>query len=352
VNEVVECRPTTGEERIMRACVLNQVQEPLQLVDVEEPELAAGEVLVELKAAALNRRDFWITQGKYPRIRTPVILGSDGAGVVSRIGPGLPEHWADRMGQEVTIYPGLDWGNSEVVQGDQFTVLGMPRNGTLASHVSVPADCVYAKPAHLSWVEAAALPVAGVTAWRAVFTRGRLQRGEHVLVSGVGGGVATFALLFAVAAGARVCVTSSSADKIGRAVTLGAVAGYDYNRADWHEAVIAAHGPAGLIVDSAGGPGYANLISLAAPGGRIVNYGATAGPPERVDLFKVFWRQLRLIGSTMGSPREFRAMLDFVGRHKIRPVIDQVFSLDQVNQALERLRHSGQFGKVVLELGN
>jgi NADPH:quinone reductase-like Zn-dependent oxidoreductase len=214
--------------------------------------------------------------------------------------------------------------------------------------VKVPAEYLHIKPNHLSWEEAAALPLAGVTAYRATFTQGGLQAGETILVNGIGGGVATFALQFAVAAGANVWVTSSSQDKIKRAVELGATGGFDYNEGNWWKTMSGQAGSPSLIIDSAGGAGYGALLNLAAPGGRIVNYGATTGPAEKLDLFKIFWKQLTVQGSTMGSPADFAAMLAFVEKHQIRPIVDRVFPLADGNQALNLMKASPQFGKYVL----
>ena len=252
----------------MKALVLSKVKQPLRLEDRPAPLPAPGQALVALKAAALNRRDFWITRGMYPGVRTPVILGSDGAGVVAEVGNDVS---GDLVGQEVVINPGWDWGESEAAQSSAFRILGMPDDGTFAESVAVPAEYLHPKPTHLDWHEAAALPLAGVTAYRAVFSRGELQPGETMLVSGIGGGVAMFALQFAVAAGATVLVTSSSDEKITNAVELGATAGFNYRAEDWHKRLRAKHEPVDLIIDSAGGEGYGRLIGLAAAGGRIVN---------------------------------------------------------------------------------
>jgi zinc-binding alcohol dehydrogenase/oxidoreductase len=181
-----------------------------------------------------------------------------------------------------------------------------------------------------------------------VFTQGSLQSGETILVTGVGGGVATFALQFAVAAGANVWVTSSSSAKIDRAVELGAQGGFDYRDQGWWKQMSKDVGAPDLIVDSAGGSGYGALLNLADAGGRVVNYGATTGPPEKLDLFKLFWKQLHLIGSTMGSPADFTAMLKLVNEHKLRPVVDAVFPLEDGNTAVSRMESSPQFGKYVL----
>jgi zinc-binding alcohol dehydrogenase/oxidoreductase len=331
----------------LHALILNELNVPLQLDSRPDVEPGAGEAVVELRAAALNRRDYWITQGMYPGVKTPVILGSDGAGVVTKHGDAVSDRW---LNQPVIINPGWDWGDNPAAQSVQFRILGMPDDGTFATHVRVPACYLYSKPSHLNWHEAAALPLAGVTAYRAVFTQGRLQVGDRVLINGIGGGVATFALQYAVAAGASVYVTSSSPEKIERAIALGAKAGFNYTEEDWPKQFKAACGGADLIIDSAGGEGYAQLIELAAPAGRIVNYGATAGPPKKFDLFKLFWKQLHIVGSTMGSPEDFAAMLEFVDRLQLKPVVDRVFPLAEGNTALARMKDAKQFGKIVLEI--
>lgn len=330
----------------MKALVLTELKCPLQLEDRDALVPSPGEVVVALKAAALNRRDYWITQGMYPGIKLPVVLGSDGAGVVTRVGEGVSQ---DLLRREVIVNPGWNWGDRDAVQSDDFRILGMPHDGTFASEVKVPAMYLADKPQHMSWHEAAALPLAGVTGYRAVFTQGRLQAGERVLISGVGGGVATFALQYALAAGATVFVTSSSERKLEQAMQLGASAGFNYTVDGWHKQLLSAHGPVDLIIDSAGGDGYANLLDIAAPGGRIVNYGATAGPPKKLDLFKVFWKQLHLIGSTMGSPDDFAKMIEFVSEHTIKPIIDKVYPLAVGNDAIEQMKNSQQFGKLVID---
>lgn len=331
----------------MKALVLRNIRESLELEERSALKAAPGEVVVHLKAAALNRRDYWITQGMYPGIEPPVVLGSDGAGLVSQVGDGVDVTW---QGREVIVNPGLGWGETQAAQANDFQILGLPRDGTFATEVAVPANQLHPKPIHLSWEEAAALPLAGVTAYRALFSQGELQAGETVLITGIGGGVATFALQFAVAAGAKVWVTSSSPRKIQRAVQLGAQGGFDYTSETWAKECVKAAGPPNLTIDGAGGPGYAALLNLAAPGGRIVNYGATAGPPRKLDLFKVFWKQLRLQGSTMGSPADFAAMVDFVETNGIKPIIDYTFPLGDGNRAIAQMKTSPQFGKYVVTI--
>ncbi len=317
----------------------------LAVARVDDPRPAEGEVVVALRAAALNHRDVWIKTGQYAGLKWPCIPGSDGAGVVSEVGSGVDRSW---VGREVVINPSFNWGTEERAQGAQFQILGLPRDGTLAERIAVPVAQLAPRPAHLGWEEAAALPLAGLTAFRALFPRARLQPGERVLVSGVGGGVATFALQFAVAAGAQVWVTSGSSTKIARAVALGAKGGFDYTAIDWPaQAAAQVGGGFDVIVDSAGGEGFGRLIDAAVSGGRIVFFGATRGDAQ-LPVRKVFWRQLSLLGTTMGSPADWAAMTAFVAEKRIRPVVSEVFPLARAGDAFALMERGGQFGKIVV----
>lgn len=328
----------------MRALQLIAVNQ-LVLSELETPSPGVGEVRIRLKAAALNHRDHWIKVGQYAGLFFPSTPGSDGAGVVDATGEGVDRAW---MGREVIINPSLGWGDSEHAQGPAFNILGLPRQGTLAESVVVPAAQVSPKPSHLSWDQAAALPLAGLTAYRGLFSRARLESGDRVLVTGIGGGVALFALQFAVAAGAEVWVTSSSADKIAQAVALGARGGFDYRQPDWAKSAVATAGAFSVIIDGASGPGLDSLLDASAPGGRIVSYGATRGNPTSLAARKVFWRQLSLLGTTMGSPRDWASMLAFVQRHGVVPVVCQTLPIERAGDAFGHLERNDQFGKVVL----
>ncbi len=322
----------------MKAVRLHEIGGPQNLLvdDVAQPQPQAGETLVRMRAAALNHREVFITQGLYPNITLPCILGADGAG--------------EADGNAVVIDPTLGWGSDERVWSPDARILGVPRDGTFAEYVSVPAENVYEKPEHLSFEEAAALPLAGVTAFRATFTRGELRKGETVLITGIGGGVQTFVLLYAKAAGARVAVTSGSDEKLERAKALGADIAVNYKAdADWHKTVRKAAGAIDLIVDSAGGDTFAKATTIVRPGGRIVTYGGTTGD-AKIRMFPVFWNQLDIRGSSMGSPSDFRAMLRYVSEHRIKPVIDRVYGMQDVIAAAQRMNEAGQFGKIVLRI--
>ena len=331
----------------MKALVIKEPHQPLELQERPDLQPGEGQAVVKIRCAALNRRDFWITRGMYPGIQSGVILGSDGAGVVSQVGPGVDAAWE---GKEVIINPSLDWGRRQACFGDEFSILGLPVDGTFATEIVVPESQLHEKPEHLSWEEAAALPLAGLTAFRALFSQGGLQAGETILITGVGGGVATFLLQFAVAAGAKVWVNSSSQAKIGRAVEMGAEGGFLYTDETWPQQFLDAAGAPSLIVDSAAGPTYDTLIDLVEMGGRIVSFGATLGPPEKLEMRKVFWKQLRLQGSTMGSPADFAAMLEFTSGHGIKPMVETTYPLEEGNTAIEQMEVSPQFGKYVLRV--
>ncbi len=330
----------------MQAAVLSEVKQPIVPQSLPDPVAAAGQAVVRIRAAALNHRDLWIKLGQYANIRLPLVPGSDGAGVVESVGASSDAAW---IGREVIINPAIDWGDDPRAQGPKFHFVGLPGNGTFAEKLVVPVANLSAKPAHLTWEQAAALPLAGMTAWRALFTRAQLKAGERVLITGIGGGAALFALQFAVAAGAEVWVTSSSPDKLARARTLGAAGGVDYRAAGWGPALqTAAGGLFDVIVDSAGGEGFASLIELTKPGGRVVFFGATRGNPPGLDLRRCFFRQIHLLGTTMGSPEDFAGMTAFVARHRIVPVVDRVFPLAEAEPALRHMENAAQFGKIVL----
>ena len=330
----------------MRAVQLTEVNQ-LQVVDVPDPRPTRGEVVVAIRAAALNHRDAWIKAGQYAGLKWPCIPGSDGAGTVIACGDGVDAAW---LAREVIINPAFGWGSDEAAQDSRFTILGLPRDGTLAQQVCVPATQLTPKPPHLPWLEAAALPLAGLTAYRAVFSRAKLQPGERVLISGVGGGVALLAMQFAVTAGAEAWVTSSSDEKIARAVALGARGGFKYTDENWPAAAAKNPGLFNVIIDSAGGPGFGKLIDVAAPGGRIAFFGATRGDPPVLPMRKVFWRQLSLLGTTMGSPSDWNAMVSFVARHNLRPVVSDVFPLERTAEAFALMERSAQFGKIVVTM--
>ncbi len=320
----------------MRALLLTQKDTPIQYTQTPVPAAAEGEVLVNLRAAALNRRDWWITQGQYPGIVYPIILGSDGAGVSE--------------GREVLLNPAIDWGSNPAFPSKQFNILGLPRNGTFAEWVSVPRKQLYAKPTHLTFEQAAALPLAGLTAWRAVFTKGQLRPGDQVLVTGAGGGVALLAIQLALAGGARVWVTSGSEEKIERARHLGAQGGANYRAVDWQQQLLQQAGGFDVIIDSAGGDGFALLPKLCHPGARIVTYGGTLGAVSGLSPQPVFWKHISILGTSMGTDQEFADMVQFISRHQLVPVVDSVYALEDGQAALDQMGKGGQFGKVVLKV--
>jgi NADPH:quinone reductase-like Zn-dependent oxidoreductase len=316
-----------------------------ELHDLADLEARPGEVVVALEAAALNRRDRWIwTAPAYCPL--PVTLGSDGAGGVAAVGDGVS---GLAVGDEVVFDATLGWGDSEECPTPEFDILGAPTEGTFAEQVVVPAENVAPKPARLGWEEAAALNLAGLTAWRATVTCADVGPGTTLLVTGAGSGVSTFVVQIAVALGARVFVTSSTSAKLERARALGADAGFSYLDPDWPEQVReAAGGGLDAAIDSYGGPSWPGALRALRVGGTLVTFGDTSPEPASIDVSDVYWQWRRILGTTMGSPREYRALLSHLGQAAWRPVIDSVYPLESIAEAAARLDAPDRFGKIVL----
>jgi zinc-binding alcohol dehydrogenase/oxidoreductase len=336
----------------MKAMVLHELGGPekLSYEDFPEPEPGPGETIVRLRAAALNRRDVFVTRGQYPGAKPdalPVILGSDGSGEVVARGDGAT---GPDEGTEVVINPALYWGDDPRKAGKEYRILGLPDDGTFAQFVKVPAENVFPKPSHLSHEEAAAIPLGALTAYRALVTRGGVKEGETVVVPGCGSGVATFVVQIAAALGARVFVTSGSDEKIEKARELGAEGGVNYNSDDWFKELKGMTGGVDLSVDHVGGEGFDALVSLAKPGSRIVTFGATAGPKVTVVMPRVFLKWLDVLGTAMGTNEEFGAMLDLYAEHGLHPTINETFSLEETAAAMQHMEEGKGIGKIVLEI--
>jgi NADPH:quinone reductase-like Zn-dependent oxidoreductase len=323
----------------MRAVVMRAYGEPSVLTEETVPDPAAqpGCVLVRLEAAGLNWHDVLVRRGQYCS-PLPHVAGADGAG-----------RRAD-TGERVMILPSLSWGGREAAPGDSWEILGDRRWGTYAEIVSVPAECLLPWPAGLDARQAAALPLTGLTAYRALFVRGRLAAGESLLVLGASGGLATMAVSLAAAAGARVIVTSSSDAKIEAARDLGAAGGVDHGLDDWtvRAREITPRGAGfDLVLDSVGR--WAESVACLRPGGRCVVLGASAGQQALLDVRPFYFGQYELIGTTMGSPADMAGLLSFLASHAVPPpVIDRAFPLSQAAAAHLRLESTEGFGKVVL----
>jgi NADPH:quinone reductase-like Zn-dependent oxidoreductase len=348
----------------MKAIVITKGGGPeqLQLKQIDPPPPQAGQARVRLHAAGLNHRDVW--QRLAYQGPEPMILGSDGAGVVEGVGQDRDRAW---VGKEVVINPGLHWGDREDAPGAHFQILGNPTFGTYAESVTVPVENLAPKPAHLDFVHAAAFPLAGLTAWRALFTHGRLQAGHTVLLPGIGGGVAGFALTFAKAAGARVIVTSSSPDKLKKAKEQGADFGVDYRDARWEQHVrdyvfnngVSSNGVSGngagqngidLVLDHSGEKTIPAAVRLVRPGGRVVFLGVTTGENLSIGLRQIYFKQISLTGTTMGSPREFQALCHFMDLHQVRPEIHHIYPLEEAAAAHKLMESGGQYGKILLKM--
>lgn len=340
----------------MKAAAIREHGGPdvIRIEDVPDPKPGPRDVVVAIRAAAMNHVDIWVRRGGRAELEFPHVLGADGAGVVAAVGKDVREV---EVGQEVVVLAGLSCGSCEFCRGGEqslcpdFGIVGMASPGTFAEKVSVPAVNVAPKPAGLSFEQVAALGVAYGTAWRMLFTRARLLPGETVLIHGIGGGVALAALQFVKISGARAIVTSSSDEKLKKARQMGADGAVNYARtADVAAAVRELTGGRGVDVafDTVGAATWPIDFAVAHKGSRIVLCGVTSGAEAVTDLRALYWNQLTVLGSTFASRRDFTGMLRTIEAAGIEPVIDSVLPLERVVEATRRMEEGRQFGNIVL----
>jgi len=331
--------------------------EKLRYEEAPEPTLAGpNDAIVKLKAAALNHIDIWVRRGLTGiEITLPHILGGDGAGVIAEVGDRVRNI---KTGDAVCLYPPSGCGRCEFCITDReymcvrLRVLGERENGTYAEYARVPARNCFPIPPDLSFEQAAAFPLVYITVWRMLVTNAQLKPGEHVLILGIGGGVATAALQLAAHIGTHIIVTSSSDEKLEKAKTLGSEHGINYKNADFAKEVRRLTGKRGVdvVVDCVGGDGWIKSLASLAKGGRLVTCGATAGANPPTDIRRIFWNSLKIFGSTLGARPEFREVLNFMEASRTKPVVDQVFSLRDAAAAQKRLEDGKQFGKILLRM--
>jgi len=304
----------------------------LRYEDAPDPEPGPDDVLVELRAASVNHLDLWVRKG-LPSVPKPRILGADGAGVIS----GTDER--------VVINPGIEIGDGRI------SVVGEHSDGTHAELIAVPRSQVYPIPDDLSFEEAAAFPLVFETAYRMLVTKAQLAEGEWILIWGIGGGVATASLAIAKALGARAVVTSSSDEKLERARELGADATVNHATDDVVTSVKeVTGGGAHVVVDDVGEATWARTLNAARNDGRICVCGATTGPNPPAQLHRVWWKQLTIYGSTMGTRADFEAVYELVKSGRAKPVVDEVLPLEEATAAHERMERGEQLGKIVLRI--
>lgn len=344
----------------MKAAIIRQNGGPevVQVEEMPDPRPASGEVVVKVLCAGLNHLDIWVRKGRPgTSLKGPHMLGSDAVGIVEAVGDDVV---APKIGDEVIINPALSCGHCEFcARGDHsvcpsFGLVGLSRDGTFAQKVSVPACNVYPKPAHLNTEQAATLSLACVTAWRMLMTRAQARPGECVLIHGIGGGAALFSLQLAKLAGMEAIVTSSSDEKLAAAVKLGADQTINYKDQDVAGRVKAITGGRGvdIAIDSVGAATWPIDFAVVRRGGRIVTCGITTGPVAETNLQMLYWNQLTICGSTMGSAEDFRQMLRTVTVNKLVPVLDRVFPLEEVGRAMARMEAGEQFGKIALRVSD
>lgn len=326
----------------------------LQVADLPKPEAGADDVIINVKAVALNRLDIWVREGLPGlKLQMPFTLGSDAAGVIDSVGANVTQF---KPGQRVTINPG--WWDTTCefcLRGDQplctnFKIFGEHLPGGYAEFLRVPQRNVLPIPDDFDFVEICAAPLAFQTAWRALITRGRLQPGEDVVVLGAGSGVSTAAIQIAKYAGARVFATSHSDAKLARAKELGADVLINYTTSEWEKEVFRITNKRGadVVLDAIGEATWLKSLRALRKGGRLVTYGATTGPNPAEEIRLIFWKQLEIIGSTMANQGEFMDVMKLVFERKFKPVVDVVLPLEKAAEAHERLAKNEQFGKIVL----
>ncbi|MFJ8066871.1 zinc-binding dehydrogenase [Psychrobacillus sp. NPDC096426] len=312
--------------------------------DMEELEPKKEEVKVRIKTAGLNHRDL-LNLHRRKEDSEPVVIGSDAAGIIVAIGEGVENV---KVGDEVIINPSLKWSIKSDAPPSEFEILGVPSHGTFAEFINVPFQNVELKPKHLSWEEAGVLPLAALTAYRALFTRGKVKPEQTILIPGIGSGVATFVLLMAKAIGARVIVSSRSEEKMNRALDLGADLAIN-SKSDWKEEL--KNEKIDLIIDSVGPATWDKVMDVIQDGGTVVCFGATTGEDIHINLKSLYFGQYNILGTTMGSREEFKEMLQLVEKYQLRPVIDEVFLHSDTLYAFKRMSEGEQFGKIALQIG-
>ncbi len=329
----------------------------LRIEEVPEPKPAADEVVLNVRSAALNHLDIWVRKGRPGlRMAIPHVLGSDASGIVLAVGGNVTNV---NIGNEVILNPGLSCGSCEYCnRGEQsqcisFGIVGMTRQGTFAEQVAVPGRNVFSKPSHMNFDEAGAFALSYLTAWRMLMTRAQLRPGQTVLIHGIGGGVALCALRLAKLTSTKVIVTSSSDEKLDRARMVGADHTINYRKVDdvaqCVRDVTSGRG-VDVIVDTVGAATWPIDFSAVRRGGKIVLCGVTSGSEAPTNLQMLYWNQLTILGSTMGSDEDFREMLKAVTAAKLKPLIDSVMPLENIKDAMGKMETGEQFGKIVLRV--
>ncbi|MHC4603053.1 MAG: zinc-binding dehydrogenase [Planctomycetota bacterium] len=329
----------------------------VKIVWISEPEPTENEVVLKVRSAGLNHLDIWVRKGRLRlEIAMPHVLGSDATGVVIAVGANVKDI---NVGDEVILNPGLSCGSCEYCnRGEQsecisFGIMGMTRHGTFAEQVAVPARNLFPKPSHMSFDEAGTFVLSYLTAWRMLMTRAQLKPGQTVLIHGIGGGVALSALQLAKLAGAEVIVTSSSDEKLSHSTQIGADHTINYEVVDDVARCIrdiTYSIGVDIVIDTVGAATWPIDFSAVCRGGKIVLCGVTSGPQAPTNLQMLYWNQLTILGSTMGSDDDFRQMLRAVAAAKLKPVIDSVAPLENVRDAMGKMEAGKQFGKIVLRV--
>ncbi|WLR46830.1 zinc-binding dehydrogenase [Halobacillus litoralis] len=318
--------------------------EGLKVKELPKHQMSDNEVRIKVHTAGMNRRDLAVVTKRHKADDPALIPGSDASGIVETVGESVTKF---QPGDEVIVNPGLGWQKNSAAPPKGFEIVGLPDHGTFAEYYTCTEDHLERKPEHLSFEEAGVLPLAALTAYRALFTRGNLEAGQTVMLPGIGSGVLTFCLKFAKAVNARVIVTSRSESKQKEALNLGADIAISTEES-WQEAL--ASEQVDLLIESIGNATFNKSLDIVRKGGTIVTFGSTTDDEVTINIREFFYGQYNLLGSTMGSAEELREMLDFISKHNIKPQLDKVFSIDQYKEAFEYIQDSKNFGKIAFTM--
>lgn len=318
--------------------------EGTRIMDLAPQEPGPQEVKVKVMTAGLNHRDLFVLHRH--KENAPLVIGSDAAGIVAEAGADVTHL---KEGDEVVLNPGIGWQEESEAPPEGFQIVGLPGHGTFAEYVTVPAANLELKPPHLTWEEAGVFSLIGLTAYRALITRAKLQPSHTLLLPGAGSGAVTFMILIAKKIGARVIVTSRSEEKRQKALELGADLAID-SEDDWDEQMNGEK--VDIAVDTVGAATFQKSLDQLKKGGTIVIFGASAGDEVTLNLRSFFYGQYNLLGSTLGSHEEYQEMIAFISKHNMHPPLDKTYSLEAAGEALRYLDDGAQFGKIALQVGD
>ena len=318
-----------------------------KMVELERPPIKVNQVLIKVLAVSLNQRDLRMIDGTYTyKFEWGKVLGADCCGQIVKCGAGIIDF---QVGDLVVVNPNVKWGDVDAIPSADYSILGSPLDGVMQEYIAIDEAAVFAKPEHLSVEESSCLPLTGLTAYRALFTKGGCKAGDVLFIPGISGNVSQMVFQFAKALNSEIHVSSSKDHNIDKAIKAGAKSGYNYKKESLEDFCLRSSLKFDLVVDSIGGDQLNNYIKQMRTAGRIAVYGSMKGVVPHFDIVPFYYKQLSLIGTLMGNDNEFKQMIGFVSQYQVRPTIDSVFGFEEINTAFSFLRTNKHYGKVVVK---